>query len=105
MISNDRRQRKIKNVLGVLREGTVDVRRNPTAENYKHWEAKIARAGRDRSVVWVVVILGVGVLFIGVKIVSHISSTPPKIKRVLQLAIYTTTIPITTLSISALIAT
>ena len=77
MISNGRRQRKIKNVLGVLREGTVDVRRNPTRENYKHWETKIARAGRDRSVVWVV-ILGAGVLFIGVKIVSQISGTPPQ---------------------------
>ena len=78
MISNGRRQRKIKNVLGVLREGTVDVRRNPTAQNYKHWETKIARAGRERSVVWVVVILSAGVLFIGVKIVSQISSTSPQ---------------------------
>ena len=73
----NRRQRKINRILDTLRQGTLDIRRSPSSENYSRWNAKITRAGRDKSTVWVV-ILGAGVLLIAGIIVSQISRTPPK---------------------------
>ena len=73
----NRRQRKINRILDTLRQGTLDIRRNPSSENYSRWKAKIAKAGRDNSTVWVV-ILGAGILFIASMIVSQTSRTPRK---------------------------
>jgi len=75
----DSRQRKINRILGTLKQGTLDVRRNPSSENYSRWEAKLARASRDKPTVWA--LIGAGILFFGVVMVSQLSTSPHKNHR------------------------
>src|SRR5215203_3046649 len=75
----DRRQRKINRILDTLREGTAEVRRNPSGSNYRRWEGKITQAGRDTSPI-LIIMLGTGFLCIGIILVYQIASTSRKDK-------------------------
>lgn len=67
----DKRQQKIDRILDTLREGTDDVRRNPSGENYRKWEGKITQAGRDGFPLWAVM-LGAVFLCVGLIIVYQV---------------------------------
>lgn len=73
----DRHQRKINRILDTLREGTAEVRRNPSGANYRKWEGRITQAGHDTPPLWGI-ILGIGFLCIGLIVVYQISNSSRK---------------------------